>query len=82
MVYALLIGLVAALALAFGLAFGLGGRDVAAEITRSWYDGTRQVAQQAQTQQRQVTDGGAARPLNQPAPSSVPRSTRPNNPGV
>ena len=34
----LFLGVVAALALAFGLAFGLGGRDVAAELTRQWYD--------------------------------------------
>jgi hypothetical protein len=41
----LFIGLVAAVALAFGLAFGLGGRDVAAEVTRGWYESTRQTAQ-------------------------------------
>ena len=40
----LFIGLVAALAIAFGLAFGLGGRDVAAELTRSWYDQSQQTA--------------------------------------
>lgn len=34
----LLIGLVGALALALGLAFGLGGREVAAQITQSWYN--------------------------------------------
>jgi Mechanosensitive ion channel, conserved TM helix len=34
----LLIGLIGSLALAFGLAFGLGGREVAAQITRSWYN--------------------------------------------
>jgi len=33
----LFIGTVAALALALGLAFGLGGRDVAAQMTQSWY---------------------------------------------
>jgi hypothetical protein len=33
----LFIGVVGSLAIAFGLAFGLGGREVAAEITRSWY---------------------------------------------
>jgi hypothetical protein len=33
----LFIGVVGAVAIAFGLAFGLGGREVAAEITRGWY---------------------------------------------
>ncbi len=42
----LFIGLVGALSLAFGLAFGLGGRDVAAEVTRTWYDASRSQAQQ------------------------------------
>jgi hypothetical protein len=32
------IAVVAAAAAAFALAFGLGGRDVAAEITRTWYE--------------------------------------------
>ena len=34
----LLVGLIGAAALALGLAFGLGGREVAAQITQSWYD--------------------------------------------
>jgi len=34
----LLIGLIGSVALALGLAFGLGGREVAAQITRSWYN--------------------------------------------
>jgi hypothetical protein len=33
--------LVSSVALAIGLSFGLGGRDVAAEITRRWYDGSQ-----------------------------------------
>jgi hypothetical protein len=41
----LFIGIVAALALAFGLAFGLGGRDVAAELTRSWYESSQRTAE-------------------------------------
>jgi hypothetical protein len=40
----LFIGIVGALSLAFGLAFGLGGRDVAAELTRSWYASSRETA--------------------------------------
>jgi hypothetical protein len=34
----LLVGLVGAVSLALGLAFGLGGREVAARITQSWYE--------------------------------------------
>jgi hypothetical protein len=41
----LFMGVVGALALAFGLAFGLGGRDVAARITESWYEGTQAAAE-------------------------------------
>jgi len=37
-VNALLFGLIGSIALALGLAFGLGGREVAAQITRSWYE--------------------------------------------
>jgi hypothetical protein len=42
----LFIGLVAAIALAVGLAFGLGGRDVAADLTRSWYQSGKSMAGQ------------------------------------
>ena len=34
----LLVGLIGSVALAIGLAFGLGGREVAAQITQSWYN--------------------------------------------
>jgi hypothetical protein len=44
LVNTLFIGLVGALALAFGLAFGLGGRDVAAQLTQSWYEQSQQAA--------------------------------------
>jgi hypothetical protein len=46
----LLIGFVGSIALAFGLAFGLGGRDVAASITSSWYEHTRAAAQRMRTE--------------------------------
>jgi hypothetical protein len=49
LVNTIFIGLVAALALGFGLAFGLGGRDVAGEITRSWYESTRQTAERVRS---------------------------------
>jgi hypothetical protein len=44
LVNTLFIGIVGALALAFGLAFGLGGRDVAAQLTQSWYVASQQTA--------------------------------------
>ena len=53
LVNTLFIGLVGAVALAFGLAFGLGGRDVAAEITRDWYASTQSAARRIQGE---VTD--------------------------
>ena len=51
----LFIGLVAAVSLAFGLAFGLGGRDVAAELTRSWYEQSQETAAKV----RAHTEGAA-----------------------
>lgn len=50
LVNTLFIGLVAALALAFGLAFGLGGRDVAAELTRQWYESSKSTAGRIRSQ--------------------------------
>ena len=51
----------------FGLAFGLGGRDVAAEITRDWYTSSQSAAQRIQGDARTSTPrtgsvSGAARP--------------------
>jgi len=40
----LFVGIVGALSLAFGLAFGLGGREVAGELTRSWYNASQETA--------------------------------------
>jgi hypothetical protein len=45
LVNTLFIGVVAALSLAIGLAFGFGGRDVAAELTRQWYESSRRTAE-------------------------------------
>lgn len=56
----LFIGLVGAIALAFGLAFGLGGRDVAADVTRQWYESSRSKAQEVAERRRPTVDG---RPL-------------------
>lgn len=58
LVNTLFIGLVAAVALAFGLAFGLGGRDVAAELTRSWYEQSQDTA--ARVRARAETAAGDA----------------------
>jgi len=40
----LFIGLVGAMSLAFGLAFGLGGRSVAEDVSRDWYNRSKTVA--------------------------------------
>jgi len=58
----LFMGVVGALALAFGLAFGLGGRDVAARITESWYEGTQSAAEKVR----------AAAESDEPARSTSP----------
>jgi hypothetical protein len=50
----LVIGVVGALALAFGLAFGLGGRDVAAEVTRGWYQQSQDAAQRLRARNMQA----------------------------
>jgi len=60
------IGLVGAFALAFGLAFGLGGRDVAAQLTQSWYESTQAAARKVA-----AADSTPSRPVAEP-----PRSAR------
>jgi hypothetical protein len=55
LVNTLFIGVVAALAIAFGLAFGLGGRDVAAQLTQSWYEQSQATA--ARLKAREGVDG-------------------------
>jgi hypothetical protein len=66
----LFIGLVAALAIAFGLAFGLGGREVASEITRSWYESSQSAATKvrAKVEESEATAG-------RQQPSTTPRSS-------
>lgn len=54
LVNTLFIGIVGALALAFGLAFGLGGRDVASELTQSWYESSKATA--ARVRRAQATE--------------------------
>jgi hypothetical protein len=60
-------GLVFAVAIAFGLAFGLGGQTVAAEITRSWYESSRQTARRV-AENVQVEPMESSTTPTQPAP--------------
>ena len=62
----LFIGVVGAVAIAFGLAFGLGGREVAAEITRSWY--TEMSAATAKVMEAAATGSDAETGLERPRP--------------
>jgi hypothetical protein len=71
----LFIGIVGALALAFGLAFGLGGRDVAAELTRSWYDSSQQAAGRVRAATGQAA--GTRRPAPSRAAATSPSATAP-----
>ena len=64
----LLIGLIGSVALAVGLAFGLGGREVAGEIARSWYEGGTRAAEAL----RQRADEDAARAFRSRMESNVP----------
>ena len=61
----LFIATVGAVAAAFALAFGLGGRDVAAQITQSWYtrgqEASQRVAEYAQ--RKQVEQASATQPV-------------------
>lgn len=55
-----MIGFVGAIALALGLSFGLGGREVAAQIVKNWYQQGQKagpkVERAAQAAQQQVSD--------------------------
>ncbi|MEA2546434.1 MAG: hypothetical protein QOI09_1707, partial [Chloroflexota bacterium] len=60
LVNTLFIGVVAALALAFGLAFGLGGRDVAGQLTQSWYEQSQSAAARVKAHQEEASAEDAA----------------------
>jgi hypothetical protein len=60
----LFIGLVASIALAAGLAFGLGGKDVAGQITRNWYEGSKLITDAA----RRRSEEFQPRPVRDPYP--------------
>ncbi|MEP7037474.1 MAG: mechanosensitive ion channel [Acidobacteriota bacterium] len=55
----LFFGLVGGIALAVGLAFGLGGREVAAEITKKWYDSSQSMVDAAKQRAGNLTGGDA-----------------------
>jgi hypothetical protein len=80
LVNTLFIGVVGALALAFGLAFGLGGRDVAAQLTQSWYESSQETAARMRSRadtgrERARTDAERARTETQrPASETGPAS--------
>ena len=70
----LFVGIVAALALAFGLAFGLGGREVAGQLTQSWYEQSQAAA--ARVKAHQESDPGATAPVRrQPSAGSAAPET-------
>jgi hypothetical protein len=76
------IGLVFGLALAFGLAFGLGGRSVAEEVSRNWYERSVQMANKivdANSDDAPTSVGGPAAGGGVAAPAQ-PRSPEPPMP--
>lgn len=75
LVNTLLIGLIGSVALAIGLAFGLGGRDVAAQITQSWYESSQTLATAAR-QRANLPGRGATTPVD--GASNLPPVNRVN----
>ncbi len=69
------IAVVGAAALAAGIAFGLGGREIAAEIARTWYD--RTLAAEAATQHPAPTGKAEAKPAAAPGPAAHAEPTAP-----
>ena len=64
-----------ALAIAFGLAFGLGGRDVAGELTRSWYESSVATADRvkARIESEESKESTASTSTsNEPRPAATP----------
>jgi len=71
----LFVGMVGGMALAFGLAFGLGGRAVAEEISRNWYERSVVMASRI----TEVSDTGAAPSSStSQAPPSAPPPAQPS----
>ena len=66
------IAVVGAAALATGIAFGLGGKDVAAEVTRDWYEKNRVRTPGRYPEQRPPTPPAPAEPTaGQPPPDDA-----------
>jgi hypothetical protein len=74
------VAVVGAASLATGLAFGLGGRDVAAEITRGWYDRTKAAAQRRAEREAEYQRSAAAEAAARAARSAAPRRPGPGVP--
>jgi hypothetical protein len=80
LVNTLFVGIVAALALAFGLAFGLGGREVASELTRSWYQQSQAAAARVKAHQDEVSAEDAA--INRRATGTTSTGPAPSQSGA
>ena len=77
----LFIAVVGAVAAAFALAFGLGGREVAAQITQSWYTKGQEASQKvSQYAQRKQADEQRVQAAGQPMPSSTTAQPSPSEP--
>jgi hypothetical protein len=65
------IAVVGAAALATGIAFGLGGKDVAAEVTRDWYEKNRVRTPGRYPEQKPPKPPTAPAPAEQPPPDDA-----------
>lgn len=87
LVNTLFMAIVGAAALALGLAFGLGGRDVAAQIVRGWYErgqaasGKIEVAAEAAGRQAQGAMSSMSQPAAPPTPTAGSTQYPRGNPG-
>jgi hypothetical protein len=72
LVNTLFVGIVAALALAFGLAFGLGGREVASQLTQSWYEQSQSAAARVKAHQAGTSPADDATASRAPAGAPMP----------
>ena len=70
------IAVVGAAALAAGIAFGLGGREVAAQITREWYERHRASEYRRREVRAQRTPAAPATPAAPPFPATPPSDVR------